>query len=138
MGGCPPVAAILRQGHQGQGGGSHGGPGCATATKLPELPSILVPSEQVEHRIQAAVGTGQRPGHLVEHVDNIQHSAISIQQPCQVINGAGNVERHEADSKHGQHHRNGAKRTQTRRWMGSPWQRPVQATGHESIADKSD
>ena len=137
-GGCPPAAAILTQGHQRQGGGSLGGLGGATTAELPELPSILVPSEQVEHRIQAAIGTGQRPGHFIGHVDNVQHPAISFQQPRHVINGAGDVERHEADSKDSQHHRNGAESTQTRRRLGSPWQRPIQAPGHEPIADKSD
>lgn len=81
VGGCPPAAVILRQGHQRQGGGRHAGLGPTTAAEVLELMAILVPSEQVEHRIQAAVGTGQRPSHFVDHIDNVQHAAVSFQQP---------------------------------------------------------
>lgn len=82
VGGCPPAAAVLRQGHQRQRGGSCGELGPATPAELPELTSILVPSEQIEHRIQAAIGTGQRPSHFIDHVDDVQHPAVSFQQPC--------------------------------------------------------
>ncbi|KAK2506405.1 hypothetical protein MC885_017440 [Smutsia gigantea] len=111
----PPAAAILRQGHQCQGGCCHVGQGPATPAELPELMSILVPSEQVEHRIQAAVGAGQRPSHFVDQIDNVQHLAVGFHQPCHVIDGAGDMERHEADSKDGQHHSDGADRSQTSR-----------------------
>ena len=88
-GGCPPASAVFRQGHQHQRGGSPGRPGPATPAELLELTSVLFPSEQIEHRIQAAIGAGQRPSHFVDQVDDVQHPAVSFQQPCHVINRAG-------------------------------------------------
>lgn len=106
-GGCPPASAVFRQEHQHQRGGSPGRPGPATPAELLELTSVLFPSEQIEHRIQAAIGTGQRPSHFVDQVDDAQHPEVSFQQPCHVINCVGDVERHKADSKDRQHHSNG-------------------------------
>lgn len=80
-GGCPPASAFLSQGHQRQGGGRGGGLRLPTPAQLPELTAVLVPREQVEHGIQAAVGTGQRPSHFVDHIDNVQHLAVDFQQP---------------------------------------------------------
>ena len=114
-GSCPPAAAVFRQGHQHQRGGSPRGLGPPTPTESLELTSVLFPSEQIEHRIQAAVGAGQRPSHFVDQVDDVQHPAVSFQQPCQVINCAGDVERHKADSKDSQHHSDGTQRAQTGR-----------------------
>lgn len=64
----------------------------------------MIPCQEVEDRVQAAVGAGQWPSDFVCEVDNVEDPAVCIQNTVCIVECPCDVERDKAYSKHNQHY----------------------------------
>lgn len=62
---------------------------------------VVVASQKIENRIDAAVDADERPGDLIGKVDRVEGVAGGFYQTGDVVEGPRDVKRHEA---HGKHH----------------------------------
>ena len=64
----------------------------------------MIPSQEVQDGVNAAVDAGQRPGDLVSEVDDVEEPAVQLQNTGGVVERPRDVERDEAHGEHHQHH----------------------------------
>lgn len=67
------------------------------------LGAVVIPSQEIQNGINAAVDARQRPGDLVGKVYNVEEFTVKIQHAGRVVEGPCDVKWDEAHSEHHQH-----------------------------------
>lgn len=62
---------------------------------------VVVPGQEIENRVHAAVDADERPGDLISKVDGVEGVTAGFYQSGDVVEGPRDVKRDEA---HGEHH----------------------------------
>lgn len=62
---------------------------------------VVVPGQEIENGIDAAVDADERPGDLISEVDRVEDVTAGLFQTGDVVEGPRDVKRDEA---HGEHH----------------------------------
>lgn len=103
---------------------------------------VVVPSQEIEDRIDAAVDADERPGDLISKVDRVEGVTAGLYQPGDVVEGPRDVKRDEA---HGEHHQDDDDKLQcslvggdTLLTGGQSNPRAAQRPRHQAIAHDND